>query len=161
MAIERMQPKDWERVRSVRARALLDTPDAFGTTLEEHRAQSRELWQERLASSNAATFLATMGADDVGLITGAEFRPRNGACGLFGMWVAPEARGGGLALRLVDAVISWARSANYPRLILEVGDGNFAAIRLYERCGFVPTGRTGTLPPPRTHIREHERALDL
>jgi ribosomal protein S18 acetylase RimI-like enzyme len=161
MAIERMQPKDWERVRSIRMRALLDTPDAFGTTIEEHEAQSPDLWQERLASPNAATFLATRGTDDVGLITGAEFRNRQGACGLFGMWVAPEARRDGLATRLVDAVIRWARSAGYPHLILEVGDTNFAAIRLYERCGFVPNGRRGTLPPPRTHLSEHERAMDL
>lgn len=161
MAIERMRPEDWERVQSVRLRALLDAPDAFGTTLEEHKTQSPDLWRERLASSNAATFLATTGADDVGLITGAEFQNRDGACGLFGTWVASEVRGRGLAVRLVDAVIQWARSANYPRLILEVGDDNLAAIRLYERCGFVPTGRKGTLPPPRTHISEHERALDL
>ena len=159
MAIERMQPEDWERVRSIRLRSLLDAPDAFGTTFEQDEAQGPGVWQERLASSNAATFLATMGADDVGLVTGAEFWNREEACGLFGMRVAPDARRGGLALQRVDAVTQWARLANYPRLILEVGDDNFAAIRLYERCGFVPTGRTSCLPPPRTHISEHERAL--
>jgi hypothetical protein len=44
---------------------------------------------------------------------------------------------------------------------LEVGDTNAYAVRLYERAGFVPTGVTASLPPPRAHITEHERILDL
>ena len=63
--------------------------------------------------------------------------------------------------RLVDAVIDWARAGGYARVVLEVGDANVPAMRLYERKGFEPTGRTGTLPELRTNLREHERALVL
>lgn len=35
-----------------------------------------------------------------------------------------------------------------------------AGIRLYVRKGFEPTGVTGTLPPPRVHILEHQRGLE-
>jgi GNAT superfamily N-acetyltransferase len=165
MSVERTKALDWERVRAVRRRALVDSPDAFGTTLEQHEAQSPEVWKKRLDSRHAATFLATSDGKDVGLITCATFQDRDldhaGACGLFAMWVAPEVRGHGFATKLVNRVIEWARSRDYVQLILEVGDRNASAIRLYERCGFIPTGRTSTLAPPRTHIREHERALEL
>ena len=98
---------------------------------------------------------------DIGLVVGAEYRGRERTAGLFGMWVAPEARGTGVGNRLVSAVVAWARSSGYQRILLEVGEVNAPAIRLYVRMGFVPTGVTGTLPEPRTHIREREMALEL
>ena len=72
------------------------------------------------------------------------------------MWVAPEARKRGVGVALVQAVIEWAQSEGYYRIILDVGDTNTPAIRLYQSCGFIRTGRTGTLPPPRQYIGEHE-----
>lgn len=159
--IERMTPEGWERVRAVRLRALRDAPDAFGTTFEEDEARPPESWRERLAGSSAVTFLATAAGQDVGLVVGAELIGRERTAGLFGMWVAPEARGTGVGDRLATAVIEWAQSSGYERLVLEVGDANTAAIGLYERMGFAPTGVTGTLPPPRAHIGEHERMLRL
>ncbi len=153
--------KSRERARSVRLRALGDAPDAFARTLAEEEAQAPEFWLKWLTNPQAATLLATLDDEDVGIVVGALFPERDGAAGLFAMWVAPEARGSGVGDRLVDAVVDWARAGGYARVVLEVGDTNVPAIRLYERKGFQPTGRTGTLPEPRTHIREHERALVL
>ena len=164
MEIERMTHEAWERVRAIRLRSLADAPSAFAVTLAEDAARPAASWRERLAASDAATFVARAdGADgaDVGLVVGASFRGREPAAGLFAMWVAPEARGAGVGARLVDAVVAWARERGHPRLLLEVADDNAAAIRLYERKGFAPTGVRGTLPPPREHVTEHERALVL
>ncbi len=77
------------------------------------------------------------------------------------MWVAPEARGAGVGLALAQAVTEWARGAGFATLRLDVADANEPAVRLYARAGFAPTGAVGALPPPRAHITEHERALDL
>jgi GNAT superfamily N-acetyltransferase len=159
--IERMTQEGWERVRAVRLSALGDAPDAFATTLAEDLAHPPEEWQARLASPSAATFLASVGGEDIGLVTGAEYRGRVGSAGLFGMWVAPLARGTGAADRLVEAVVLWARSEQYERVLLEVSDGNAPALGLYTRMGFALTGKTGTLPEPRTHIRELEMAFEL
>ena len=161
LRIEQMTPDGWQRVRAVRLRALGDAPDAFGTTLAEDQARAPEVWRERLESLSGATFLATREGADVGLVVGAEYRGRERTAGLFGMWVAPEARCRGVAGPLVEAVLAWARSAGYERVVLEVGDENAVAGRLYARMGFVATGATGTLPAPRTHIREHEMAFEL
>ena len=77
------------------------------------------------------------------------------------MWVAPEARRKGVGGALVDAVIEWARSAGVKRLLLDVADNNAPAIALYIQKGFQPNGEVSTFPPPREHIREHQRELRL
>ena len=77
------------------------------------------------------------------------------------MWVAAEARGQGVGNALVDVVIEYARLSGATRLLLDVADDNRQAIALYTRKGFVPNGKTGSLPAPRHHIREHQRELRL
>lgn len=159
--ISRMEPDAWERVRTIRLRALADTPDAFGMTLAEELESPPEQWRLRLASRDAATFVATADGRDVGLVVGAGYDGEPGAAGLFAMWVDPAFRGRGVGRALVDAVIDWARQGGFDRVLLDVADGNAAAIGLYERAGFTPTGRVGTLPPPRDHVPEHQRSFRL
>jgi GNAT superfamily N-acetyltransferase len=160
MKIEQFAEEDWQKYRAVRLRALADTPDAFARTLAEEKAFSEEIWRRRL-SSGAVTFVAVLEGRDVGLVTGAERRDRRGTAGLFGMWVAPEVRQRGVGLALVRHVVDWAHTAGFEQLVLDVADKNHAAITLYDRAGFHPTGNSGALPPPREHVSEHERALPL
>jgi ribosomal protein S18 acetylase RimI-like enzyme len=65
---------------------------------------------------------------------------RNGTVGLWWLWVAPGARGRGLARRLVEARADWARERGAVRLELAVAEDNQAAKALYRSLGFVPTG---------------------
>ncbi len=117
-----------------------------------------EQWSRRLETPDAATFIAVSDDRDIGIVVGATL---DDAAGLFAMWVAREARGKGVGDALIRAVVEWARTNGHERLVLEVGDWNRPAIDLYRRNGFTPTGRTGTMPSPRTHITEHQLALDL
>jgi RimJ/RimL family protein N-acetyltransferase len=55
------------------------------------------------------------------------------------MYVRPEARGAGVARRLVEAVIAYAR-ARVELIQLSVVVGNEPARRLYARLGFVEYG---------------------
>lgn len=156
--IRRAAAPDWQSVRAVRLQALADAPAAFGATLEEDEARSNDEWRARVADPYVATFLAeTAACDPIGLVVGAPHTDLAGAAGLFAMWVAPRARGHGVGSALVRAVVAWAVDEKYQRVVLDVADDNVAAMGLYEACGFHRTGVTGTLPPPRDHILEHQR----
>ena len=133
ISVVKLTPDEWERHKAIRLRALADSPSAFGSVLEDAVLLTDDDWKQRLARADSATFVATSGsAGDVGLIFGA---PYGDHAGLFSMWVAPEARKQGVGGKLVDAVIAWAREANYSQLVLDVGDANTAAITLY--AGFL------------------------
>lgn len=160
MRIQLLAEDQWQRYRAVRLRALRDTPDAFASTYADEEAFPVKNWRRRL-TSGAQTFIAVLGDKDVGSVTGAAWRGRDGVAGLFGMWVAPEARRKGAGSLLVQRVIDWAVTAGFDHVFLDVADSNHAAIKLYESAGFRPTGNVGALPTPREHVTEHERSLSL
>jgi ribosomal-protein-alanine N-acetyltransferase len=55
--------------------------------------------------------------------------------------VRPDARRAGLASRLVEAAAGLAARGGAERLFLEVAEDNAAARALYDRLGFIQTGR--------------------
>jgi ribosomal protein S18 acetylase RimI-like enzyme len=76
------------------------------------------------------------------------------AVDIWGTWVAPPARGRGLARLLMVAAIGWARDRGASRVDLSVTDQANAARVLYEGLGFTPTGERLPLPsdPARIEI---------
>ena len=159
-------PNDWQVVRQLRLASLADEPDAFGSTLEQEVERPEHAWRERLRAPTAATLVAWLDGEDgqarpVGLVMVAPAFGSPEDAGIYGVWVAPSARGRGIGDALLEAAMAHARAAGHGRAVLDVGDHNEPAQRLYRRHGFSPTGRTGTLPEPRTHVTEHELALDL
>jgi ribosomal protein S18 acetylase RimI-like enzyme/predicted RNA-binding protein with PIN domain len=159
-------PERWREVRDLRLAALSDTPDAFASTHDAERAQPPTWWRERLAREESTTLVASVVVPDgptvgAGLCVLAPVTDRPGTLGLFSVWVAPWARGTGAGDALLTAAIERARGRGAQELALDVGDHNAAASGLYGRHGFVASGRRTTLPPPRTHVTEHELVLDL
>jgi GNAT superfamily N-acetyltransferase len=159
MKIERLNPSEGMRFRVIRLRSLKDAPDAFGSTYEETAARPEQSWSEQVAKM--PTFVAVVDGRDVGVVRGAADEESRDAAWLLSMWVAPEARGTGVGEALIDTLIGWARGCGYARISLDVADGNRHAVSLYERMGFKPNGEVGALPPPREHVREHRRVLQL
>lgn len=159
MNVLQLTAEDWARFRRIRMNALAEAPEAYGSTLEDASARSETDWRSQL--DTLATFVAVIDGEDAGTARGGPHDTDPAAAFLLSMWVAPDHRGCGVGERLIDAVAQWARSAGYSRLLLDVADRNLPAIALYRRAGFLPTGETGSLPPPRSHIREHRLALTL
>jgi GNAT superfamily N-acetyltransferase len=157
--LARLNADEWARLRAIRLRALGDAPDAFGSTLEEAAARLPEAWATQLV--DLPTFVAVENGRDDGMVRCARDENRGATAWLISMWVAPEARRRGVGGLLIDAVVDWARASGINRLLLDVADHNAAAIALYASRGFQPTGEVSTLPPPREHIREHQRELRL
>jgi len=157
--IEHLRPGDGERLRAIRLRALADAPEAFGSTLAEAELRPSEDWEAQVVA--LPTFVWRDGDADLGMVRGAPHDGDPAAAYLISLWVAPEARGSGVGAALVEAVVAWARGSGLRRLVLDVGEHNPPARRLYERHGFVATGVTGALPPPRAHVHEIEMAIEL
>jgi len=159
LLVERLTIDEAPRLRAIRLRALADAPDAFGTTFEEAAARPAETWAQQLRE--LPSFVAVDDGLDVGMVRCQPDETRSDTALLISMWVAPAARRSGVGDALIDAAIAWARANGVTRLQLYVVDDNAPAIALYARKGFQPTGEVATMPPPREHIREHQRELRL
>jgi GNAT superfamily N-acetyltransferase len=147
--VRRIRADEGLRLRALRLRALADAPTAFGSTLEREEAFGDEVWHERAATGAAGAARATYVAGDgdrwVGIATGLADDADAPDATLVGMFVEPAARGRGIGRALVEAVADWARCIGAPRLRLWVTSTNAAALALYARSGFAPTGRTKPL----------------
>lgn len=139
---------DWEVFRALRLRALANSPDAFGATLAEAHAQPDSVWRERVDGAAGPVVLARLDGAPVGM--GGLYVPEGGDRSMvWGMWVAPEARGRGVADAIVRRLV--VESERYGRPVeLHVTDGNDGARRLYERHGFVDTGEREPVRPGST-----------
>ena len=150
LAIRAVRAGEWRMVRDIRLRSLEDTPDAFGAAFVDERSLPDRAWIERTEryarGGESAAFIAETPAGWIGFVMAlveAEDRTR---AGLFGLWVDPAARAGGVGLALTEAVIAWAREQGARTLALWVVASNSAAIRIYGRAGFAETGSTTPMP---------------
>ena len=135
---------DWELMRDVRLAALAEAPYAFGSTYAREAAFTEAQWRGRI-SERSVTYFA--------------YDPRDatpaGLAGVYvedlvpmvvSMWVRPAFRGRRVGEALIEATVSWAKARSFATLVLWVTESNAPARRLYERCGFTPTGESQPLP---------------
>jgi ribosomal protein S18 acetylase RimI-like enzyme len=136
--VRRVRAEEWEAFRSVRLAALLDAPSAFSSTYALESASPDEEWERRAAvgadGAERTLFLAWRGVDPVGVVGGGRLDEDHAE--LVSMWVAPEARRGGVARRLVTALLGWAAASGRHHVQLWVTQGNEPAQRFYESMGF-------------------------
>lgn len=144
ISVRPAEPNEWRTYRDVRLRALLDAPNAFGSTYEAEAGRTDELWAARIA-------VATASGQDCVLFA----RNRENVCGLvwcklsadesmvanvFQMWVDPAARGVGAGRALLEEAIDWAKRMGARRVCLGVTAAETPAMRLYVMRGFRPVG---------------------
>ncbi len=141
-------PDDWRTWRALRLAALADAPEAFGSRLADWQGEHdrEERWRGRLGIPGGCNVVAVLDGVPVGMASGVP-AATHGVTELISMWVAPGARGRGVADALVQAVERWAGTAGARVLRLDVADGNRAASGLYRRHGFDFTGELGDLMP--------------
>ena len=141
-AVRRLRAGEAALLRDVRLAALRDAPMAFGSTLAREEAFAPDVWETRAAAGAAGDEQVVFVAEsEAGLAMGRLDDDDPTAAGLYSMWVAPRARGEGVARALVDAVIAWAAERGARTLTTSVAEGNAAAARLYAGAGFADTGR--------------------
>jgi ribosomal protein S18 acetylase RimI-like enzyme len=147
--LHRITPTLSASYKTVRLRALQDTPSAFGSTYARESQFSEAEWHSRaanLCTPPAIGYLAYHQDDYCGIACGFLDKqdPRNAE--LVSMWVASTHRRTGTGKLLVEAIESWARLSAAHTLRLMVTKTNLAAISFYERLGFTATGRTEPYP---------------
>jgi ribosomal protein S18 acetylase RimI-like enzyme len=141
---------DWRDFRTLRLQALADAPEAFGSRYEDWVDAPEERWRARLLSV-PCNMIARSGGRPVGMASGVI---DGDEVELISMFVAPEARGNGLALELVERVVAWG-AAQGRGTFLMVRVGNAPAIASYERAGFVDQG----VPPGWPEDEPQERRM--
>jgi GNAT superfamily N-acetyltransferase len=138
--IRALNSDDWQDIRDVRLRSLVDAPDAFTSSYIRESAYGEAKWRDL-----AVTGRWFVAADDelVGVAVGVD-----GWSGdakrreLVGMWVAPSHRRRGIARKLLDQVKAWATSEGATTLSLGVREGNEEALTAYLSMGMRPSGQT-------------------
>ena len=116
--------EDWDTYRQIRLAALKESPDVFVSTYAEEDGFDEDFWRLRMRRS--VRLLAERDDQAVGVVSVGEAKPfgdeleaapGSDIAEIFGMWVDPEARGTGVAWRLVDAAAAKARRAGHSHLM--------------------------------------------
>lgn len=152
VTIRACRPEDWPAYRELRLQALRDHPTAFSASYEDNLLHRQEFWQKRLTTDDEreALFLAESRGALIGMTgiyrdLGKKTRHQGD---IWGVYVKPEWRGVHLAEALIEACLGWARGKGIVIARLGVATDNLAAIRCYERCGFITDG---TIPKAILH----------
>jgi ribosomal protein S18 acetylase RimI-like enzyme len=129
--------EDWQQYRDIRLAALRDAPDAFVAKRAQEEVFDEQVWRERMRRSRR--LVAEREGSSVGVVClGRAEEPDAHAGELFGLWVAPEARGKGVAWRLVEAGADQARQDGRSHLFYWVGTDNGRAVAFASSFGFRP-----------------------
>lgn len=138
ITIEPITAKNVSLFKTVRLRALQEAPFAFSSTYAREAEFDDTEWLRRVERMN--------GAKGVGFL--AAFLDANDAtrAQLVSMWTDPAHRQRGIGRLLVNEILRWAHLRGARTLLLMVTPNNDAAMRFYERLGFMRTGRTEPFP---------------
>lgn len=143
--ITQLPVERWREYRALRLRALQTDPHAFGQSLGEAVTYPEERWRQRLIDADQGKswmVFAERGGKLIGMAGAYQWpgdREANRAM-VIAVFVDPEARGQQIGARLIQAVLDQLLVAGVESAILAVNPEQTAAVRLYERMGFVTTG---------------------
>lgn len=142
IATRRIQSHDAHALAQLRHTALRDEPDAFAMSPSQLAPVDDSSWAALCSrnshgtSSLVVATAAEMLVGMAGIHVDASDKMRH--CGMiWGVYVAPAYRGQGIATMMLTALIAHGVLQSLRMLKLSVTIGQHAAIRLYERLGFV------------------------
>ena len=149
LQVRQLAREEWPLLRDLRLAALTDAPDQFAETCVLASQRSSEEWIVQTSSDTpgaaSRTYVAEVDGVAVGMAFAIQDRTDAATGRLGGMWVEPDARGIGIGMALVTAVLNWSRDRRMQRVRLWVVPCT-TADRLYRRAQFIPTGTQKPFP---------------
>lgn len=145
MLVRKLTEEDLDALWTMRLRALMDNPEAFGSTYEETVARGKDVFRQRLAQGDDIFFLGAFDETLIGMVgffreEGVKNRHKGYVVSMF---VLPEKRGQGAGKALMQALIALARQIDgLEQLHLAVVTTQQAASLLYRSLGFEVYGMT-------------------
>jgi len=142
MLIRPLTTADARAFWALRLRGFEESPTSFNTEPDEWRAHPVLEAEQLLGHATDTPDDVVLGAFDAELVAHMGLRreprrKRSHKAKLWGLYVAPEARGHGVGLRLVEALVERARKMpGLTVLELTVMAGNARALDIYHRVGF-------------------------
>jgi ribosomal protein S18 acetylase RimI-like enzyme len=144
MLLRSLTPEDAAVFLTLRLRGLQECPEAFASSYEEEATTPPAEIEKRLKPK---TDSAIVGAFRNGELVGLTDIQRENMPKLahkafiWGVYVAPQARGHGVGTRVVSHALNYASETLGVRQVnLGVNAGNTAAVELYKKMGFVQYG---------------------
>jgi ribosomal protein S18 acetylase RimI-like enzyme len=138
--IQRLPADRWREYRDLRLESLKLSPLAFGSAFEEEASSGERKWKKYMKRVN----FAVAGDEPVGMIVCAfskEVKFRHIA-EIYSFYVRPGRRGEGIGTALLEHALKLARrNRRIIKVRLYVNSQQRAARRMYEKAGFVETGR--------------------
>ncbi len=130
---------EWERLRDIRLRSLVENPEAFGASHEALSKFSESEWRNEF-SKLTHLVVSTQGVDisimNIEILDG-DF---GATCWIGGCWTNPEFRGVGALRTMFNYLDLHAANRGWQKQGLGVWMDNFSAIAAYEKLGFVAMG---------------------
>jgi RimJ/RimL family protein N-acetyltransferase len=139
-----LRADEWPAFQALRLRSIADSPLAVYPTIDEERARSAESISARITeTAHQVVFGAYQGGELIG-IAGLRREPlvqvaHKGI--LWGVFLHPDKRRGGIARKLLHALFGYARNAGVTQIHLSVNVDNPRAGGLYQSMGFEVYGR--------------------
>jgi ribosomal protein S18 acetylase RimI-like enzyme len=163
--IRQLGPTDAESLFWLRRQALLDSPFSFSASPEDDVWSSANAVRESMLRPAAPVVFGAIDAELIGMLglyRAGKLKEKHRAH-IWGVYVAPQCRGQGVAGRLLDAAIAHARTfEDIASLHLSVSETTPAAQRLYARCGFKVWGiEPDALRHEGRSATEHHMVLSL
>ena len=135
MNIRLLDKEDWVDFKAIRLEALLNHPEAFGSSFEEESNRSPDDWKAGFKTADIfGCFVENNLVACAGFFVLSSLKMRHRGV-LFTMYIKPTYRKKGIGDALVKAVISRAEK-QVSQLHLTVVTTNKTAIKLYEKNGF-------------------------
>ena len=140
IVIRRLTNDEGALYRAIRLEALTVSADFFASAYEDEAGHDDAWFAAHMAG--APVWAAFDGDTPIGMAGCNRHLGTKKAhkATLWGMYVAPSARGQGVAEGLIQSILAHAAEVGCEQVLLTCMRGNDRAVRLYERMGFVQYG---------------------